>query len=125
MTEPQAKPGEVVSVRSLGAALASKPQTLLVKTNDVEVFEIVIPAGEAIPTYEAQGEVILHCLEGRLMVTAAGEDHEVRGGQLLYLSVREPFSLRSAENTSVLVTIVLPREGSGANLIGQCGSSHM
>lgn len=110
--------GDVIDVRPLGTMPETRQKTVLVKTTDVEIARLFIPAGEQIPTYEAQGEIIVHCLDGHLRLDAVGESHELRAGQLLYLSVNEPFSMRSIANSLLLLSIVLPKKGQSVELIG-------
>lgn len=118
MDTPLVKPGETVDVRRLGAGVGTPRKTLLVKTANVEIVHIVIPAGEAIPTHEAQGEIILHCLEGRISLSALDTTHEVVAGQLFYFCINEPFSIRGIEQASLLLTIIAPKLGQSVELIG-------
>lgn len=107
MSLPHASPGEIVDVRPLGAALAATVTRTLVKTGAMEVLRMVFPAGKVIPTHEAKGEIIVHCLEGRIAFTACGMTNELEAGHLLYLPAGEPHSLRGIEDGSLLVTILL------------------
>lgn len=118
MTRSIASPGELVAIRPLGPAIEAKQKTSLVKTNDMEIVQIVMPEGANLPNYEAHGEIILHCLEGRISLTALGETYDVRAGQLLYLRVQEPFSLQGIENASLLVTILRRPQDFNVELIG-------
>jgi len=118
MTKPLVKPGETVDVRRIAAAPGTTRKTLLVKTVDVEIIHVVIPAGETIPTHEAQGEIILHCLEGRVSLSALGITHELKAGRLFYFCINEPFSIHGIEQASLLVTIITPKLGQSVELIG-------
>jgi len=118
MTEPLVKPGETVDVQQLGAGLGDRVHTHLVKTANAEIIHIVIPAGETIPTHAAQGEIILHCLEGRVSLSATEEAHELKAGQLFYFCINEPFSIHGIERASLLVTIIAPKLGQNVGLIG-------
>jgi len=116
--EPLAEPGEIVDLRPLAAAFDTQQNTLLVKSNEVRIIQLIVPAGVMIPTHEAQGEIILHCLEGRAAVASLGETHDLRAGQLLYLHINEPFAIHGIEDTSLLVTIIAAKRGSNVELIG-------
>lgn len=118
MTKPLVKPGETVDVRGLGAGLGTTQKALLVKTVNSEIIHVVIPAGETIPTHEARGEIILHCLEGRVSLSALGKTHELTAGQLFYSCINEPFSIHGIEQASLLVTIITPKLGQSVELIG-------
>ena len=134
MFQPISIPGQVVSVPTLlanrdhvpicpaadGSPIQGRPsKVVLVKTNEVEVVNLIVPEGIAIPTYEAPGEAILHCLEGQIQVRANGNQHLLRTGDLLYLLVDEPFSLQGIEDASLLVTIIASKTGPNVPLIGE------
>jgi quercetin dioxygenase-like cupin family protein len=106
MSIPHAKSGEVVQL-PLGAALRRTKTMTLVKTNDLEVIRLAVPAGKEIPTHRAPGEITVQCLEGRVQFTAHGRSQEIDAGQFLYLAAQEPHSLRGIEDSSLLITIQL------------------
>ena len=106
MADPQANPAEVVDVRPLGAALATTGTATLVKAGAVTVVRLVVPAGKEIPTHAAKGELVVHCLEGKIAFTAGGTTHDLTAGHLLYLPAGEPHSVRGVEAASLLLTVV-------------------
>jgi hypothetical protein len=55
MSIPHIKSGEVVEL-PLGPALGSARTTTLVKTTDLELIRLIIPAGKVIPLHKAPGE---------------------------------------------------------------------
>lgn len=118
MDEPLVKPGETVDVRRVGAPLGTRQKALLVKTVNMEIIHVIIPAGETVPTHEAQGEIILHCLEGRVSLAALGKTRELKAGQLSYFCINEPFSIQGIDHASLLVTIITPTLGQSVELIG-------
>lgn len=107
MAIQHAKSGEVIQL-PLGAALGSSHTTTLVKTADLELIRLVLPAGKEIPTHKARGEITVQCLEGRVAFTAEGTTHELAAGQLLYLAAGEPHAVKAIQDASLLVTILLP-----------------
>ena len=98
---------------------ATNQIAVLVKTQNVEIVELCIPAGSRVPTYEAAGEIIIHCLKGRIQIGALGDSRELRASQLIYLHINEAFSIEAIENASVLATIVSAKSGSSLHLIGE------
>ena len=110
MAIPHAKPGEIVDVRPLGSALASEQTKTLVRAEQVKVIRLVVQAGKEIPEHKAKGEVIVHCLEGRVAFTASGKTQTLEAGHLLYLPNGEPHSVKGVENASLLVTVLLPKQ---------------
>ena len=109
MAIPHAKPGEVVDVRPLGPALASAQTATLFRAERVEVRRLVVPAGKEIEEHQAKGEIVVHCLEGRVVYTAFGKTQHLEAGKLLYLPTGEPHSVKGVEDASLLLTILLPK----------------
>ena len=108
MSIQHAKSREVIQL-PLGVALSSSKTTTLVKTDDLELIRLVLPAGKEIPMHQAHGEITVQCLEGRVTFTAESKMHELTPGQLLYLVAGEPHALKAIEDSSVLVTLLLPQ----------------
>lgn len=109
MAIPHAQPGEIIPL-VLGTSLTGSKTTTLVKTASLELIRLVLPAGKAIPSHTAPGEITVQCLEGRIAFTAAGRTQELGAGQLLYLAAGEPHAVQGIEDSSVLVTILLPKK---------------
>jgi quercetin dioxygenase-like cupin family protein len=104
-----AQPGEVLDVRPLGPALPSSQTQTLLRAGQVEVRRLVVPAGTEIAEHKAKGEIIVHCLEGKVAYTAFGKTHTLEAGKLLYLPTGEPHSVKGIEDASLLLTIFLPK----------------
>ena len=109
MAIEHAQPGEIVDVRPLGSALASAQTKTLVRAEQIEVIRLIVPAGKQIEEHKAKGEIVVHCLEGRVAFTAFGKMHNLEAGKLLYLPTGEPHSLKGIENALLLLTILLPK----------------
>ena len=109
MAIPHTQPGEVVDVRPLGSALASSQTATLLRAEQVEVRRLVVPAGKEIAEHKAKGEIVVHCLEGKVAYTAFGRTHTLEAGRLLYLPTGEPHSVKGIEDASLLLTILFPR----------------
>jgi quercetin dioxygenase-like cupin family protein len=107
MAIPHAAPGQVVSVRPLGEALALSVTTTLIKTERLEVIRLVLPAGKEIAEHQVAGEITVQCLEGEVEFRSGGESQALAAGELLYLRGNEPHALRGVLDSSVLVTIRL------------------
>lgn len=119
MSEPLARPGQIIDLRRCEEGLQSPQQVSLVHTRDVEIVQFVVPAGAELPTHEAPGEIVLHCLEGRMEVTALNQARHLEAGQLLHLAVNEPFSMRGIEDASLLAIIIVPKQGPSVELVGK------
>jgi quercetin dioxygenase-like cupin family protein len=109
MATPHAKSGEVIYL-PVAEVLPTAKTATLVKTDGLEVIKLVVRAGQEIPTHKAPGEITVQCLEGRVLFTAHDKAQELRTGQFLYLDAAEPHSLTGIEDSSLLVTILLPKK---------------
>ena len=109
MSIQHARPNEIVQL-PLGAALVNSKTTTLVKSDDLVLIRLVLPAGKEIPMHQAHGEITVQCLEGRLSFTAESKTQDLMAGQLLYLRTGEPHALKALEDSSVLVTILLSKK---------------
>ena len=118
MTRPAPISEQTAFVQPLTATDEKSRQIALVKTPHVEVIQLIIPAGRDVPTHQAQGDLVVHCLEGRVSLFALGKTYDLRPGQLLQLSIDEPFSIRGIDQASVLVTLITAKTGGHVELIG-------
>jgi quercetin dioxygenase-like cupin family protein len=109
MAITHAKPGEIVDVRPLGAALSDTSTWTIVKTETLEVIRIVLPAGKQLPPHKVPGEITVHCLEGRVEFRVGESKRELTAGKFLFLEGGSEHSLHAGENSSLLVTILLQR----------------
>lgn len=107
MSIEHAKSNEVIRL-PLGTDLGRSRTTTVVKTTHLELIRLVLAAGKVIATHKAPGEITVQCLEGRVEFTAGGKTHELSAGHLLYLSAGEPHALKGIEDSSLLVTLLLP-----------------
>jgi nucleotide-binding universal stress UspA family protein/quercetin dioxygenase-like cupin family protein len=104
--ETTALPGEIISVRPLGAELATAETRSLVKTGAVEVVRMIVRAGKNIPEHRTTGQLLVQCLEGRVILTALGKAQTLRAGDFIYLPAGERHEVRGIEESALLLTIV-------------------
>jgi quercetin dioxygenase-like cupin family protein len=110
MAQPHVQPGEVVSVRPLGAALTGTRTRALLKAEQLEVVRIVLPAGTTMREHQTPGEITVQCIEGRIEFTTSAGVQTMAAGDFIHLRGGEPHALHALEDTSALVTIcLLPR----------------
>ena len=62
----------------------------VLRTSAVEVVRLIVRAGQEIPQHKSEGEIIVHCLEGRVAFTAFGKTQVLAPGKLLHLPAGEP-----------------------------------
>jgi quercetin dioxygenase-like cupin family protein len=104
---PHAKPGQTIDISPLGPKLDKQQTTTLVKTHELEVIRLVLPAGKEIRRHSVPGEITVQCLEGKVAFCTNDEERELTAHQLLYLDGSHEHALRAMEDSSVLVTILL------------------
>lgn len=102
-----AQPGEIIDVRPLGTGLTTTKTSTLVKTDKFEIIRLVMVAGKALAEHKAPGAITVHCLEGRIALTAIGQTRELTAGELVFLSAGEPHMVKCFEDASFLLTIML------------------
>jgi len=107
-TETTANPGEVVDVRPRGTTLAAARTRTLVHTTTTEVVRLIVPAGQEITGQKSKGEIVVHCLEGRVAFTVLGKRQTLEAGQLLHFPAGQPYTFEGIEDACVLVTILVP-----------------
>jgi len=100
-------PGELIDIRPLGNTLREAKTGTLLKTNDMEVLRLVLPAGKTIAEHKAAGEITVQCVEGRVQFTAMDKSVELTSGTMLYLTASQPHALHAVEDSSLLVFISL------------------
>jgi nucleotide-binding universal stress UspA family protein/quercetin dioxygenase-like cupin family protein len=108
-TEATANPGDAIDVRPLGISLVGAQTRTLVRTTAVEVVRLIVRAGQEIPPHQSRAEIIVHCLEGRVAITAFGKTQTLEAGKLLELPASEPHAFQGIEDASLLLTILVPR----------------
>jgi nucleotide-binding universal stress UspA family protein/quercetin dioxygenase-like cupin family protein len=107
--EVLAHPGDLIDVRPLGASLVSAHPRTMVRTTAVEVVRLIVLTGQEIHQSQSEGEIIVHCLEGRVALTALGKTQTLEAGKLLILPAREPSGFKGIEDASLLLTILVPK----------------
>ena len=55
--------------------------------------------------HSAQGEVTIHVLEGRLLIEADGDDHDLPAGHILILDPNVLHDVRAPESSAMLLTV--------------------
>ena len=111
MAIPHATSGQAVDVRPLGDRLGGAVTATLVKTDDLEVIRLVVPAGKEIPEHRARGAITVQCLEGAVEFRAHGRAETLTAGHMLYLEAGEPHSVKGVEDSSLLLTLALGKKG--------------
>ncbi len=109
MAIAHADPAEVIDIHPWGTKLTPSRTTVLIKTKTLEVIRMVVPAGERHSKHHVPGEITVQCLEGHIIFGVDGIPHDLKAGQMLYLSGGQPHSLQGVEDSAVLLTILLEK----------------
>jgi len=101
--------GELIDIRPLRSKLKDAPTQTLYKSDHLEVFRMVLPAGKSMPAHQVAGEISIQCLEGSIELTAAGTTQLMHEGDLICLAGGERHALTAVGDSSLLVTVLLRR----------------
>ena len=109
MAFQHAKPCEVVDLKYWANGLPNNRTKAIAKTEEMEIIRIVIPAEKEISEHKVDGPIIVHCIEGKIELTAMNNSQELKTSQLMYLPPGELHSLKAIENSIVLLIIIFKR----------------
>jgi|GEM_PF-80653 quercetin dioxygenase-like cupin family protein len=109
MAIAHAAPAEVIDIQPLGAKLTTSRTTTLVKTPTLEVLRMIVRAGERHSKHHVPGEITVQCLEGRIIFGVEDVPHELKAGQMLYLTGGQSHYVQGIEDSSILLTILLKK----------------
>ena len=109
MAIQHAEPGEVIDLKYWANGLPNNRTKAIAKTEDMEIIRVVVPAEKEISEHKVDGPVIIHCIEGKIELTAMKNSQELKTSQLMYLAPGELHSLKAIENSVVLLTIIFKR----------------
>ncbi len=109
MAIAHAAPAQTIDIQPLGAKLTDARTTVLVKTPTLEVLRMIVRAGERHSKHHVPGEITVQCLEGRIVFGVEDVPHELKAGQMLYLTGGQSHYVQGIEDSSVLLTILLQK----------------
>jgi quercetin dioxygenase-like cupin family protein len=95
MSIHHASSGEVIDIRPLGIRVRESQTTTLVKTDQLEIIRLMLPAGKEIPAHKVAGPITVQCLEGRVEFYAHDKSLSLAAGQLVYLDGNQSHALKS------------------------------
>ncbi|MCB1706302.1 MAG: cupin domain-containing protein [Halioglobus sp.] len=86
--------------------LAVEKSKAVLRTKELEIARLVLPAGKSLKEHQVTGPIVLQCIEGSTDVTAMGVSQRLHPGQLLYLAPAEPHALTAITDSIILLTII-------------------
>ena len=78
--------------------------TVFHRTPIAHVLFAFEPGGK-LERHSAQGEVTIHVLEGRLLIEADGDEHDLPAGHILILDPNVLHDVRAPESSAMLLTV--------------------
>jgi len=111
MAQPHTPSGQVVSILPLGEGLRHARTTAILKSEQLEVARIVLPAGKVFAEHKTPGELTVQCIEGRIEFQTPAAVQVLAPGDLIHLPREEPHALRALTDASALLTlcVAVPR----------------
>jgi len=106
MATHHASPNEIVDLIAWARDLPAEKTKVIVKTDEMELARLVLPAGNELPDHKVPGPVVIHCIKGRIELTAMGVTKALTSGQLLYLMPGELHSVRAISDSVILLQII-------------------
>ena len=104
MALPHLAPREKTHLLSVELPTDTKTSAL-VKTDRFEAVKLVLAEGEEISSHAVAGYATIHCLQGSVIIDAAGQV-QLNAGDWLYLDRGQQHSVAAREDSSLLVTIL-------------------
>ncbi|MEO8935180.1 MAG: cupin domain-containing protein [Burkholderiaceae bacterium] len=102
-----ASSGEVIDIRPLQRDLNTAITKALYKSDRLEVFRMILLAGDQMANHRVPGEITVQCLEGLVDFTFEETIRALHEGDLVCLAGGVEHRLKAVEDSSVLVTILL------------------
>ena len=106
MALKHAEPMDVIDLNASGAPLGTHVSSSLLKSRQLQLMRVVLPAGRVLPEHHVPGEITIQCLSGKADVLASGRASQLVPGSLVMLSAAEPHGVRAHDDTVLLVTVV-------------------
>lgn len=110
MATHHASPLEVVDLKTWAEDLQIEKSKAIVKGSGIELARLVIEAGTDMHQSgycSVEGEVIIHCLEGEIVVKTPEGSQTLQAGQLVFLDRERQHALSGVQRSVVLLTIDL------------------
>jgi len=102
MATHHAAPSEIVDLATWAQDVPNEKTKVIVKTNEMELVRLVLPAGKEFANHKVSGPCVIHCITGEIECAAMGGTQVLTSGQLL----DEPHSVRAVVDSVVLLTII-------------------
>lgn len=78
----------------------------LLKTDHLQIMQLVLGAGEQLPEHHVAGEITIQCLTGKVRVVLPSRTCEITTGQLIALPAGKQHAVHAQSNATLLVTLL-------------------
>ena len=106
MNQGHIEAGEVVDLGTLKPDMDKDASYALIKTSDMEVIRMVVPAGRKTDEHSVAGEVSFQCLEGSVQLHVGDDIKQLTKGSWVFLERKQPYSISGISDGVLLVTIL-------------------
>lgn len=106
MALKHAQPLEVIDLHASDEARGTSASSSLLKTEQLQLMQLVLPAGHGLPEHRVPGEITVQCLAGEASVVTPQATCRLRPGQLVALPGNEPHAVQAHADTTLLVTVL-------------------
>ncbi len=98
--------GEMAYAGPLGDALPATRTYTLVRTDNLQIFRLVLRAGADLAEHAVPGAMVFHCIEGEVIFRAPGCELRMHAGDLTHAGAATPHSVHAVTDMSALVTVL-------------------
>lgn len=77
----------------------------LTKSGRLRLTLVALNAGVEVGTHQAESPMTIQVLQGRIGFRVAGQEHELRAGQVLFFGPGEAHDIRALEESALLLTL--------------------
>ncbi|MEF7613308.1 cupin domain-containing protein [Aquincola sp. MAHUQ-54] len=108
MALPHAAAGEIVPAAPLGAALAEARSHTLVQADGLQIFRLVLRAGQSLAMHQVPGRLVIQCLDGAFEFETMGRRLPMQPGDLCHIAPHAPHAVHAQQPASALVFLFGP-----------------
>jgi quercetin dioxygenase-like cupin family protein len=115
MALKHAAAGMVVYAGALGPRLSKEKTATLVNEPGLQIFRLVLTAGQSLAEHRVPAGLVIQCLEGEIAFHACGRELRMHPGDLCHVPPQEPHAVHAFTAASALVTLYGPGGGTSPN----------
>ncbi|MDM0001118.1 cupin domain-containing protein [Variovorax sp. J22P240] len=100
---------EVIDLHASDEERGTSVSSSLLKTDHLQLMQVVLPAGAGLPEHQVAGEITIQCLVGEAKVVTPRRTCQLAVGQLVALPGGEPHAVQAIRDATLLVTVLRDR----------------